>query len=170
MMQTLFNKTLTKNQKGLAVLEALPVILVMFVLMGATLGTWGIVHTAILNSIAARNYIFYTFNNSSDLSYYGKGFYRKRGYRFSYISSKYQKDRGTKEEQATLRFVDFRNPNSTGHNTSEVPKRRELTKDNWEHTRKNLHNNRRFKGPGADPAWVMVGYGICLNAQCGDTP
>ena len=58
-----------KNKKGLVILEAIPIIWVMFVLMGATLGSWGIVHTAVLNSIAARNYTFFLFNNRADLSY-----------------------------------------------------------------------------------------------------
>ena len=163
-----------KDQKGIAMLEALPIIWVMFVLLGATLGSWGIAHTAILNSIAARNYVFFLFNNRSDLSYlrdFGrydynslpnytteKIFYAQKGNRFSYINAK--KVSGTPNPMATQRRVDFRNPAYDD---------RDGFLSDSDHTR--IHdllpagrNTRRKVGP----AWIMIGYGICLNSRCGN--
>lgn len=173
-------KKLIKNQKGFAMLEALPIIWVMFILLGATLGSWGIAHTAVLNSIAARNYTFFLFNNRSDLSYLrdfarsdysaldnsvGEKYYREdydgggwsgHGKRFSYIASEANpQDPFT----ATLRRVDFR----------------KITYDDrsnflsaTEHTSKIETIEDRNINQKVGPAWIMVGYGICLSAKCGD--
>ncbi len=168
-------KNFFNNQKGLVMLESLPIILVMFVLMGATLGSWGVVHTAILHSIAARNYIFFNFNNRFDLSYlrdfgrgYGlpdivrrNGYYPRLGIRFSYIDS--EKPKVGFDVRATLRFIDFKNPNN------EFPNRTDFLSDS-DHNR--IHSlvpplgrkNQKKVGP----AWIMVGYGICLSTSCGD--
>ena len=174
-------KKLIKNQKGFAMLEALPIIWVMFVLLGATLGSWGIVHTAVLNSIAARNYTFFLFNNRSDLSYlrdfagddynavFDNGvehiYYREdndggsrsgHGKRFSYISSEANpQDPFT----ATLRRVDFRKIN--------YEDRSEFLSAT-EHTSKIETIEDRNINQKVGPAWIMVGYGICLSANCGD--
>ena len=161
----------------MAMLEALPIIWVMFVLMGATLGSWGIAHTAVLNSIAARNYTFFLFNNRSDLSYlrdFGRSdysslsldevnihYYREdesdgRGKRFSFISSE---ESSTAEFTATLRRVDFRK--LTYDDRSEFLREPEHTNIKDEIPSRNI--NRKV-----GPAWIMVGYGICLSAKCGD--
>ena len=163
-----------KDKKGIAMLESLPIIWVMFVLLGATLGSWGIAHTAVLNSIAARNYVFFLFNNRSDLSYlrdFGrydynglpnlvteKIYFAKKGERFSYITS--EKDPGGDlDPVATQRRADFRNPAYDD---------RDGFLSDSDHTR--IHDlipgrNTRQK---VGPAWIMIGYGICLNSRCGN--
>ena len=167
-----FYKNLKENQKGLAILEALPIILVMFVLMGATLGSWGVVHTAILNSIAARNFLFFYLNNRSDITYlrdfgqpaYDLGlpndthYYGNQGVRFSYIAS----ETGEKKE-VTLRPVDYGKPKGDYWQGVEEHK----LKEEGEH--KNIWNavsDRGLNRKTVSPAWIMVGYGICLNADC----
>ena len=170
-----------KNQKGMAVLEALPIIWVMFILLGATLGSWGIVHTSILHSIAARNYNFFLFNNRSDLAYL-RDFSKQDGYvglkaevhgryyridnstghgkRFSYIVAKLPTL--TTETQATLRRVDFRNIT--------YDDRDKFLEGGYAHTNIDTANKvpDRNKKTKVEPAWIMVGYGICLSANCGD--
>ena len=163
-----------KDKKGIAMLEALPIIWVMFVLLGATLGSWGIAHTAILNSIAARNYVFFLFNNRSDLSYlrdFGRYdynslanyttepiYYAQKGKRFSYITS--EKDPGGRSDpMATQRRVDFRNP--AYHDRSDFLSDSDHTQI---HSLIPGRNTRKKVGP----AWIMVGYGICLNSRCGN--
>ena len=181
-----------KNNKGMAMLEALPIIMVMFVLMGATLGSWGIVHTAILNSISARNLVFFYFNNRSDLSYlrdfsgddYGtlggarnysttEHYFRKDvndgiGKRYFYIWAE-----GTSQNSdgmfATLRRVDFRNPKVDGragggrilsggaHSNIES-----ITTPNPRNTTETGRTSE-----SKSKAWIMVGYGICLDSHCG---
>ena len=179
-----------KNNRGLAMLEALPIIMLMFVLMGATLGSWGIVHTAILNSIAARNFTFFYFNNRSDLSYL-RDFARPDGYGLSNdITNKYfRKDgQGTNDGMgkrffyiwaektpsdaknvmpATLRRVDFRNLKNKPVNQGKV------LFDGAHSTVDNIDPGKATKMEAGQTrykhrkAWIMVGYGICLDANCG---
>jgi len=63
------NKSFLFNQRGVVILETIPLIWVIFVLLGATLGSWGIVHTAIMNSISSRHNAFFILNHRSDLNY-----------------------------------------------------------------------------------------------------
>ena len=169
-----------KKQKGMAILEAIPIIWVMFVLMGATLGSWGLVHTATLNSIAARNFVFFYFNNRSDLSYmrdfHGTyddvplgpeiktHYFGKLGKRFSYIRD--ERVRGKAVATPTGRHVDFRKINSN----DPYPDRTDFL-ENEEHSRifeisgPKIPLNKKTKRK-VGPAWLMVGYGICLNARC----
>ncbi|RME18011.1 MAG: hypothetical protein D6797_01290, partial [Bdellovibrio sp.] len=58
------------NQKGLATVEALPLLVIFVILLSYALGTWGVVHTAILSSIGARAYAFETFRNRTNLIFH----------------------------------------------------------------------------------------------------
>ena len=161
-----------KNKKGLAVLELLILIWVMFILLGATLGSWGLIHTGILNSISARNYSFFYFNNRSDLSYLRDfqltgsfpgqlpDYYGNIEKRFAVIVSENSRDQ---DITATLRKVDFQNERTP----KEDPKK--LTQP--EH--QNIFAGFKEEGGKATKkalpkAWIMVGYGICLTEKCGD--
>lgn len=168
------------GKQGMAMLEAFVIIWVIFVFLGATLGSWGIAHTAVLNSIAARNYSFFLFNNRSDMSYlrdfaeeYGNIFQKdtaKKYYRedassggsgkiFAYISSENGRPGGT-DVLATLRKADFR---STLYQSSGM-----AFLSAGEHNKIWQELAPRNQNKKASPAWIMVGYGICLSAKCGD--
>lgn len=187
-MKTCFIKTKQKakkilnNKKGYTVLEAIPFIIIMFVLLGATLGSWGLAHTAIMHSIAARHGSFVYFNNRSDISYlrdFGDPFslgdpvyYGRIEWRFSYIQE--ERSQGVNSMVATERFVDFTSPNDTpGSGGGGGPFGNEGY-DNRDGRFTADHNNiwsligsNRNRTKVA-PAWIMVGYGICLNARCGN--
>ena len=179
-----------KNNRGLAMLEALPIIMLMFVLMGATLGSWGIVHTAILNSIAARNFTFFYFNNRSDLSYlrdfagpdgYGLSdnitdrYFRKdedgkgMGKRFFYIWAEKTPIDAQNVTPATLRRVDFRNLRNDPVNKSRALSG-SVAHSNIESITDRGRDDREAGQTRTKhrKAWIMVGYGICLDANCGD--
>ena len=168
------------GKKGIIMLEVIPIIWVLFVLLGATLGSWGIVHTAVLNSIAARNYSLFLFNHRSDLSYlrdFGSAnyssltsdvrqkYYRSdvsngHGKRFAFISSEKKVDGGHDNIPATLRRVDFRNEPYYDRTDFLSPA---------EHTQiRSIVDSNRNENKKVGPAWIMVGYGICLSADCGD--
>ena len=163
-------KRFLTNTKGMAIIEILPIILVMFVLMGAALGSWGLVHTAILNSIAARHNNFFYFNNRSDLSYlrdfgsdyrglsFKPDFYRDQKNRFAFITS--EDFQGGKSTLATLRFVDFKNPSANCKNQGS----RCLQGSKHTSIYDEVLPGRTDKL--VSPAWIMVGYGICLDADC----
>lgn len=159
-----------KNERGMAMVETLPILIIFIVLFSYGLGLFGFVHTAIMNSIAARNYAFETFGQRSDLGLHrdkkdeNAGSYLENisiGNRFHAISVDQEGldsslDRA--DIYATPRNIAFgrRAPTSAAseqdHNTKiyEIP-----------------YRNRKG-GVEASPAWVMVGYGICMDLQCGD--
>ena len=57
------------NQKGMAVFEIVPLLVLFVLLLNFVFGFFGIIHSGILNSIAARNYAFETFRNRTSLNY-----------------------------------------------------------------------------------------------------
>jgi hypothetical protein len=57
------------NQKGIAMFEAVVLMIVFAVIVTYSIGFFGAIHTGIKNSIASRNLAFETFRNRSNLSY-----------------------------------------------------------------------------------------------------
>ncbi len=169
------------GKKGMAMLELLPVIWMMFIFLGASLGSWGIVHTATLHSIAARNYAFFTFNNNSDLSYLNvfrdsnkiinnssPVYYRSdargggtgiHGKRFHFIA--------TKDKATITRLPAFGKDLSDYSSEPDLLQASDRNSTTWW----GVIDPRNYLGSGgkkAAPAWIMVGCGICLDARCGD--
>lgn len=151
------------NQKGLATLETLPIIFVFIVLLTYTFGFFGIIHTGILNSIAARNYAFEVFRHRSNLSYFrsnpgGKFFdFVVKSNRIHGIASEFTPESGI---AATERLISMGMPagDLLGNND------------------RNLHNSIIPSGDQipfgeqtqreVNPVWIMTFYGMCLNASC----
>ncbi len=148
------------NQRGLALIETLPLLVVFIMLMGFALGLFGVVHTSVLHSIGARTYNFETFRNRANLAYFreeGSGianplYLGTKGWRWHGV----QAEEGSPDEIiATARDISFgRSPAA------------EASED--------IHNSKIFslqtrnRDVSVSPVWVMVGYGMCLNAECGN--
>lgn len=160
MKQMQAGKILT-NEKGMATLEAIPLLVIFLVFISYGMGLFGVIHTGILYSISARTYAFETFRNRTNLTYFrenpsggGKpAHYKNMGMRFHVIQS----DKATQEEiQATARPISIgRAVASTSSNATD-------------HNMKIFAMQSRNQSVGVSPAWVMVGYGLCLNVTCGD--
>jgi hypothetical protein len=150
-----------KNEKGLAMLETIPLIVIFAMLVGFGLGFFGIIHTAILHSIGARTYAYETFRNRANLYYFredGTGLERPINYtkkQWRYHAVQHENDSRTRFV-ATTRGISFGRDVAANQTTSET------------------HNVQIFQLPArndrvaVNPAWIMVGYGICLNATCGN--
>ena len=148
-----------KNEKGMAVIEAIPLLVIFIMLMSYGMGFFGAIHTATLNSIAARTYAFETFRQRTNLAYFRENEsgltepmeYKTKGFRFHGVSH---------ETDMRPKFVATTRPMSIG---------RYVASEEGEET----HNNkifsldRRNQKIGVNPIWVMVGYGICMDSQCG---
>lgn len=162
MLKNQFLKKKLKEQKGMAIMELIPIMIIIVLLFNFSLGFFGAIHTGILNQMAARNYAFETFRNRSNLMYFREGgsedvFYKDFGMRLHGTvtdNTKAPKDRFV----ATARPIDFlAEMETTGS--------------------KEIHNNqiysvkdgKRFTdNSGVNPLWVRPQYGICLNTKCGD--
>lgn len=154
-------KRAIKNQKGMAVIEAVPLLVIFVMLLGFGLGFYGAIHTATLHSIGARTYAFETFRQRSNLVYFreeGSGInqpthYKTKGYRYHAISHD--------SDQRAL-FVATLRPISIARNIASSDAK--LT----DHNQKIFELKRRNQEVSVNPIWVMVGYGICIDSQCGN--
>lgn len=152
-----------KNQKGMAIIELIPIMIIILLLFNFSLGFFGVIHTGILNSMAARNYAFETFRHRSNLTYLRTGVkgndivsYKDEGMRIHATVSENKK--GNDQFVATLRPIDFLSDKNLSAGSAEI------------------HNGgiygivdgkRYTAGGGVSPVWVRPQYGICLNAKCG---
>lgn len=152
---------LLKNQKGLAMIETIPLIVIFIVMVSFGMGFFGVVHTAALHSIAARTYAYETFRNRANLYYFredGSGLetpinFTTKQWRYHAIQNE------TDERQL---FVATTRPIALGRGVA------------VSETNADTHNVEIFQilprneRVSVNPVWIMVGYGICLNASCGN--
>jgi hypothetical protein len=158
-----------RNEKGMAIMEMIPILIIFVLLLNFSLGFFGVVHTGILNSIAARNYAFETFRHRSNLMYFmvdsaenAKIFYKNDQQRMHTTMSETAITKGGNETVGTSRLLDFfpfsrRQVEETGsqqdHDTGILE----------------IQAGKRFEGNGVNPVRVKTAYGICLSTPCGGT-
>ncbi len=149
-----------RSQNGNAMLETIPLLAIFVMFVGFGLGLFGFIHTGILYSIAARAYTSEIFRNRTNLTYHRENLNailtnKPFEGRYHFIQSDTVAAAGDKPIVATAR------PIAMG---TMAPKLQ---------ANKDVHNNKIFsldvrnQNVGVSPAWVMVGYGMCLNAHCG---
>ena len=153
-----------KNQRGSASIEAITILVVFLVLMSYGLGFFGVIHTAILHSIGARSYAFETFRNRTNIKYH-RDTTRADILLHSEIEIRYHGIQAASSNgstfQATERDIAVtdigRDPNAKAGQTTD-------------HTQRiyEIDGRNREGGVEISPSWVMVGYGMCINANCGD--
>ena len=157
------------SEQGLATLEALTILIIFVVLIGFSLGSFGIVHTGILNSIAGRTYAFETFRHRTNLTYFRENraaattHFRKAGVRFHAIQSDLHNTRRFPTDRnlyATERLIAMGLPvgETIRNRESQSGPRRDLSSIQPSR-RTNLELN---------PVWIRIGYGMCLDLKCGD--
>lgn len=154
-------KTPSLNQNGSALLETIPLLVIFVMLLSFGMGLFGVVHTAILHSIGSRTYAFETFRQRTNLTYFredqsgifgNKVSYQKKGWRYHAVNH---------ETDPRQNFVATTRPITIGQTPSNS-------------TNEDINNSSIYAMPvrnsdiQVNPAWIMVGYGICLNMQCGN--
>lgn len=152
----------TDNERGMAIVEAVPLLVIFLMFASFGLGLFGAIHTSILYSIGARTYAFETFRNRTDLTYFrteGSGLTqplqnREFEMRFHAINSEAAPD--IQHFYATTR------PISVGRTVANTDARVS------DHNEAIFSLGPRNQSVAINPIWIMVGYGICLNARCGD--
>lgn len=154
-------KSPLRNQKGFAMIEAVPLIVIFVMLLSFGMGFYGAIHTATLHSIAARTYAFETFRQRSNLTYFREDesglsapmHYKKKGFRFHAVSH---------DLDLRALFVSTPRPISIGRDVASTDA------DASAHNQRIFELRRRNQSVGVNPIWVMVGYGLCLDQRCGD--
>lgn len=168
----------TQNEKGIATIELIPVILLFAMLFNFTLGFFGVIHSGILNSIAARNYTFETFRNRANLYYLrdidpAPGIrdsnYTKVNYRFHGIITE---GRGEERQnywpvtRRPIRFTDIKNGvEEVGTSADHRDLVRQIA-DNGKVSDVFTGRTPDEGRSGVSPVWIQVLYGICITAKC----
>ena len=150
------------NESGMATLESIPIIVIFVMLVSYSLGLYGIIHSATLNSIGARAYAFETFRHRADLTYF-----RDRagaeplhndtiGYRYHAVSL----DEGNE-------FYAPRRPITVGKQPASLELQNQNVTNRTVHLQSIYELEARNQRVGVSEAWIMVGYGMCLDPACG---
>ena len=155
-----------QSQRGLAVLEMIPLLIVLMLMLNFSFGFFGAIHSGILGSMAARNYAFETFRNRADLTYFhnqrlgaSTDHYKNNGFRFhGSVSEGVSSGRLSGDVwYVTLRNIDF---------LQQMQEQRDdRPNDRIESAIKDTERN---EDRSVNPIWVKPIYGICLDSSCGD--
>lgn len=147
-------------------METIPLLVIFLLLLAYSFGSFGVIHTGILNSIAARTYAFETMRSRSNVNYFrdipgaANMHYTRYGNRVHGIK---QENPGSDQNnfratERPLRMGFGAIPSDPSRNTATIHNERIFT-DVREQVQTQV---------GVSPVWVMTQYGICLNARCGD--
>ena len=162
------DSSLLKNEKGMAIFEAIPIIIVIVLFLNFSFGFFGVIHTGILNSIASRNYAFETFRHRANLVYFRNTldtepsgvaeFSRSKSRLHGTIS---ENSLGILKWHATTRTIDFfdfsrRAVEKKGVSRSEHSRIRTLAGGR---VSESVHG-------GVNPVWIKTAYGICMDSAC----
>jgi hypothetical protein len=179
------------TEKGMAMIEAIPVLFMLVVVFNFSLGFFGAIHSGILNSIGSYNYALETFRFRSNLMYFRPGATGPGTTNDNYSTSKNRVHGVTKEGNelsattpeeksmwpATVRPITF-------NFVKDDPKRgltslTEVCDDNGcrsfdASTSTNIWNAKSEYEPEEGTViqtpriWVKTVYGICITADCGE--
>ncbi|MCS6838703.1 MAG: hypothetical protein NZ480_07625 [Bdellovibrionaceae bacterium] len=163
---SLVRALIRRKMGGISSVEIAPVLLSFALLINFTLGFFGVIHSGILNSIAARNYAFETFRNRSNLNRLRDEVtsdpsihFNEIGYRFHVVI---EEGAGSVERfyatQRPIKFTDLktgleRNDNRNDHSRVYQIKDPGKAKD-------------VYTEEAIPTVWLKTGYGICLNSRC----
>lgn len=161
------------NERGLATVETIPLLAIFVILLSYSFGSFGIIHTGILNSIAARTYAFETFRGRTNLTYFRDRVVAETAGEVLHFAKYGNRVHGIAQEHRPGDAF----PTEEGFYATERPLRVGLGGIPADASRAtaSIHNERVFSDVkeqlqtqvGVSPAWVMTQYGICLNAACG---
>jgi hypothetical protein len=160
------------SQHGISTVELIPVLLVFVILFNFSLGFFGVIHSGILNSIAARNYAFETFRNRSNLNrlrddtqgVFTEIAYNKDGFRYHSIlvEGAPVPSSGNPEWYVTTRPIKFTDQNQGVADDTEVQDHSRVQEITDPGKAKDVY----YDGKGIGSVWIKTAYGICLNRRC----
>ena len=142
-----------KNQRGVAVVEMLPLLAVFIILFGFTFAFWASIHRGILQSIAARYYAFRVINHRANLLYTRDtkrqrnniSYFKRNGFRWFSV-------------------VDYQE----GESPDPKPTKKRLNL--FEGGVGSLSPLPSNAGRRVNPIRLKTGYGICIDFSCGGRP
>jgi hypothetical protein len=161
-----------KNNKGMALIEALPVLFMVILIFNFSLGFFGAIHSGILNSIGSYNYTMETFRFRSNLVYFrpggGVANYAKSMNRVHGVTADGYKMEDSRKGKwpVTIRSVTV-SGNGKLQGSTEVDNHSLANKSTsvWRAISSYTANS-EDDAPKTPEIWIKTVYGICLNAEC----
>lgn len=157
-----------KTERGMALVESIPVLFTIIILFNFSLGFFGAIHSGILNSIASYNYTMETFRFRSNLMYFRPGADFSINYKkaFNRVHGTIQDGNVPTEQRdiwpATVRAVAFTsNPQPDGSSHKYADKDSDGV---WSAGSLFVPTSRDT--PTTAEIWIKTVYGICINAEC----
>ena len=143
------------NQKGIAMVEMLPLLAVFVLLFGLLFGFWSSIHSGTLHSISARRYAFEVINNRTHFIYHRDSspptdrtnYYGKNGTRF-FATVELTDNPKLISEKTSFNLFDSAGLRITGDPQSQT--------------------TQTEKEQGIHKIKIKTGYGICIDFDCGD--
>lgn len=188
-MLTLKNKKrkTKESEKGMALVEAIPILFLLVVVFNFSLGFFGAIHSGILSSIGSYNYALETFRFKSNLVYFRPGVDKanysasknrvhgttKEGSEFSAVSPEEKSNWPAAIRAITFNFV-------KGDANKGLTALNQVCDENGcrnyapDETSNIWHAGSTYvPQSGQDPIqtpriWIKTVYGICITADCGD--
>lgn len=163
-------RTFKKTERGMALVESIPVLFTIVVIFNFSLGFFGAIHSGILNSIASYNYTLETFRFRSNLMYFRPG----AGADIHYFKAMARvhgtiQDGNVPTEQrdiwpVTVRPVTFTGKISEQEEGSDHSMAAKNSNGVWSVISTYVPTSKDV--PFTPEIWVKTVYGICLNADC----
>lgn len=169
------------NNKGSAMIEAIPMVIIMAVLIKVCFGFWGVIQTGIINSIAGYNHTLATFAFRPNLTYLRPGFHEGRNG---------DKDiKNYAKAQARFHSVNTDRPRTAAQQDSRIATARSFgldkrteqlmsgaadeisTSSGRQNSRELFEDIDENKGSAQHTrwtqlVWIKTSYGICLTVKC----
>lgn len=174
-----------ESEKGMAIIESIPVLFMLVLVFNFSLGFFGAVHSGILNSIGSYNYAVETFRFRSDLMYFrpgSVGHYKAASNRVHGTVKEGTESTSEEDKErwpASVRPITFNySPANAEKNLSQAISQAGgyETTDRTYGNRENADNIWRARSDYTPDEgrsiqtpriWVKTVYGICINADCG---
>lgn len=152
------------NDDGTALLESVPLVIIFVIFFAYGMGLFGVIHSGILMSISARTYAFETFRNraNTNIFRYSRNASNKNLLVYDEIGFRYHLSYDQKFPGGEIRATEKpivkglkREPAGDDENTHTV------------NIYEDVVTGERNQAVAVHPVWLMIGYGLCINAQCG---
>lgn len=158
----MLKKTLLQNNRGMAIFEMIPILVILILLLNFALGFFGAIHSGIQQSITARNYAFETFRHRADLNYFNP--LSTDVFSYDQIKVRFHATTSAKSNPGT-RFLAASRPIDRFQAHQAVDAGTDSQQDHAVKVQE-IPESRRNEQVEVNPIWVKTGYGICLNAAC----
>ena len=160
----MLKRKMRTNNKGIAIFEIIPILIIFILFINYTLGFFGAIHAGILNSIGARNYAFDTFRHRSNVVYFRINI--PPDHEMVYPSHRFHSITSENAPRSTSGDSDFY---ATERRISSSGEGNELGTSSSDHVNPAQMRNGGIRATkdGVDPIWIKTSYGICIRGDCG---